>query len=123
LYQEAVLDLSDARSDLREDKNALKQWKAEHGDNNDRYRELEQRVNNATVNFQIFDQALQNAERRWIDARGAAYETDSWREPVLISEDEKFTAQNALVFGRYNDAIQFLRYKIQMIAPYNHEHP
>jgi hypothetical protein len=123
LYQEAVLDLNDARSDLREAKSALKQWKAKHGDDNDRYRELEQRVNSATVNFQIFDQALQNAEQRWKDARGAAYETDSWREPVLISEDEKFIAQNALVLGRYNDAIQFLRYKIQMIAPYNHEHP
>jgi hypothetical protein len=46
---------------------------------------------------------------------GVAHETDSWREPLLISKDEKLVAQNALALGRYNDAVQFLRNKIQMI--------
>ena len=72
LYEVAKRRYEEAGDDLDEARNALQKWKAKHGDENDRYRELDQRVNNATQNLQITDQALQNAERRWKDARAAS---------------------------------------------------
>jgi len=72
LYQEAKRRYNRAGKSLDEAEEALEQWKAEHGDDNDRFRELEQRVNNAAHVLQITDQALQNAERRRKDARAAA---------------------------------------------------
>jgi hypothetical protein len=69
---------------------ALEKWEVDHEEEefsplNKELLALKKDVNDATLNFQIFDQALQNAERRWKNARGAAHETDSWCEPVLIS--------------------------------------
>jgi hypothetical protein len=55
LYQDAKRRYDRAWTEAEE---ALEQWKAAHGDDIDRYRELEQRVKDA-------NQLLNDAERRW----------------------------------------------------------
>jgi len=57
-----------------------------------------------------------------------AYQQDLHRPMAIlsslsISDDDKFLAQKGLLLTRYNDAIQFLRYKFQAIAPYDDERP
>ncbi len=68
-YQDAKGRYEEAGRDLDRARKKLQDWEAEHDDGNDK---LKQDVNDATRNLQITDQALQNAERRWKDARAAA---------------------------------------------------
>jgi len=45
------------------------------------------------------------------------------QQPQVLTADDKFLAENKLSLGRYKDVIQFLRYKMLKIAPYNSECP
>jgi len=45
------------------------------------------------------------------------------RNPALTDDDKLFLVEHDLKLGRYKDVIQFLRYKILEIAPYDTERP
>ena len=102
-YEEAGNDLDEAMSALNSSRVLMwsvsvepsvlqgrKKWKAQHEEEgfsplNAELQALEKRVNDATLNFQIFDEALQNVERRWKDTRATA-EKSSKRQKVEVSD-------------------------------------
>jgi len=81
LYDDAMHRLKQAREDLDKARKRLGDWVGENGDDNDRYRqlqqdmsELKQDVKDANDLLKDANDLLKDAERRWKDARAAAAE-------------------------------------------------
>jgi len=80
------------------------------------YEDEEQDVNEA-------NERLEEARYFYLQSLRVAAPQQCPQQPKAMTEDDKFLAENNLSLGHYTDFIQFIRYKIQMIAPYDSEHP
>lgn len=77
-YHDMRRRFEEAGRDLDEARKLLNDWKAVHGDDNDRCRELERRVIDSNIMLNDANTRLNDAERRWANTRAAApiYVTD-----------------------------------------------
>ncbi len=66
--KEAGVDLDEARKDLDKAKKKLRDWEAIKGDENDRYRQLKQEVNDADQRYRELDARFEKCNQRLKDA-------------------------------------------------------